>query len=171
MGFCAHLNYSKKLTLVIQTFSNLFNILRCDLTLNALTWRSHVGTWVLPHLIPEHIKNSKQMEIFVVLSRMYLCRKSVRILILYPQNIEKRRCGCAYCVARSYPDQTPALNNRLQYCTSVYGGKHRMKCYTENSVGVSNADGIMYYGCQFRQPPSGGEILMWLWPVAFHCFK
>jgi hypothetical protein len=27
MGFCAHLNYSERLTLAIQSFSNLFNIL------------------------------------------------------------------------------------------------------------------------------------------------
>jgi hypothetical protein len=48
--------------------------------------------------------------------------------------------------------------------------QHWMKCYTENSVGVSNTDGIMRYDCQFRQL-SGGEILMWLWPVASLCFK
>jgi hypothetical protein len=49
MGCCAHLNYSERLTLVIQTFSNLFNILGHNLTLGALnTAHSHMGTWVLP---------------------------------------------------------------------------------------------------------------------------
>jgi hypothetical protein len=49
MGYCAHLNYSERLTLVIQTSSNLFNILGRNLTLGALnTAHSHVSTWVLP---------------------------------------------------------------------------------------------------------------------------